>query len=126
MKPGDTFVASDGESAYTVKSSSENVTVPAGTFGGCILIEVCKADGCAAKAWIAPGVGIVKAEVKRWSCEEWVLTEFTCTDNSSGEIIPFDVGNRWKFSLSNRDKWSKWDLHDIESIYEIVYADDKR
>ena len=64
MKPGDTFVASDGESAYTVKSSSENVTVPAGTFGGCILIEVCKADGCAAKAWIAPGVGIVKAEVK--------------------------------------------------------------
>lgn len=126
MKPGDTFVASDGESAYTVKSSSENVTVPAGTFGGCILIEVCKADGCAAKAWIAPGVGIVKAEVKRWSCEEWVLTEFTCTDNSSGEIIPFDVGNRWKFSLSNRDKWSKWDLHDIESIYEVVYADDKK
>ena len=123
MRPGDTFVASDGESAYTVKSSSENVTVPAGTFGGCILIEVCEANGNKAEAWLAPGIGLVKMRVKHWSYEEWVLTEFTCADNSSGEIIPFDVGNRWKFSLSDHGDW----IHgDAESIYEVVYADDKK
>ena len=61
--------------------------------------------------------------VKHWSYEEWVLTEFTCADNSSGEIIPFDVGNRWKFSLSDHGDW----IHeDAESIYEVVYADDKK
>ena len=125
LKPGESFVSSDGKLTYTVKSDSETVTVPAGTFEGCTLIEVCgfhHTEPITLEALFAPGVGIVKQQVEYFGKGEWELSEYSCVKGGSHELLPLDAGNRWEYALTANDGLFK----DVKSVFEVTFADSVR
>ena len=101
----------------TVKSTSERITVPAGTFEGCLLVEqVTEESGlrddapeqkrklnlevfCGTRrAWYARGVGLVKLDVRRADGVEAViqLREFSVADGGDA-YLPLALGNEWAY-----------------------------
>ena len=109
----------------TVKSDSETVTVPAGTFEGCTLIEVCgfhHTEPITLEALFAPGVGIEKQQVEYFGKGEWERAEYSCAKGGSHELLPLDAGNRWEYALTANDGLFK----DFKSVFEVTFADSVR
>ena len=110
----------------TVRSNSETVTVPAGTFGNCLLIEEITPESDlpddarerierahqrlyygVRRAWYAPGVGLVQLHVKPAEGDEVLiqLKEFSVKD-IGGEYLPFRIGNSWTYDWADTpDDW---------------------
>lgn len=125
LKPGDSFVSSDGKNTYTVKREKEKISVPAGTFEDCTVIEIngiFHRKTIVSKTWLVPGVGIVKQKTKCWHEVEWVLSDYTCENGNSDELLPLSEGNRWKYTLINSDGL----FTDNENVYEVVFSDKER
>ena len=101
----------------TVKSDSESVKVPAGSFEHCLLTEQVTTEGDAPddgvesgkqlnqrvlcgtrKAWYAPGVGLVKLHVRTGDGTEAIiqLTKFT-VQGAGNDYLPLAVGNSWTY-----------------------------
>ena len=102
----------------TVKSNDENVTVPAGVFEGCLLIEqeVTTKDNSSSdipdhirrflqgtrRSWYAPGIGLVQLYVKTDGGIEALiqLREFT-VQTESNDYLPLAVGNSWTYGWAD-------------------------
>ncbi|HZT44458.1 MAG TPA: sigma-70 family RNA polymerase sigma factor [Chthonomonadaceae bacterium] len=109
------------QAAVTVKSRSERVEVPAGTFAHCLLIEQVtrEAEGqeelleeqrqrdrleyCGARqTWYAPGVGLVQLRVQRADGANALLQlrEFSIQSESQ-DYLPLAIGNAWAYGWAN-------------------------
>jgi len=109
------------QASAAVKSASERVTVPAGSFERCLLMEYeTKESGlpddgserqrklnrkflCGTRrAWYAPGVGLVQLEVKSAAGTEGLiqLKEFSVTGGGD-DYLPLAVGNWWTYGWAN-------------------------
>jgi hypothetical protein len=102
----------------TVKSDSEDVTVPAGTFAECLLIEQVTEESDAPdaaperqrqlnrdllcgrrRAWYAPGVGLVRLHVEQGNGVEAVLELQRYDVRRKGSAyLPLAVGNSWSYA----------------------------
>ena len=108
-------------STLRVVSDSETVTVPAGTFERCRLIEMTRRETAEAdeetqqrsdlnqqflcgtrRAWFAPGVGMVQLWVKTGTDVEALiqLREFEIVEPST-DYLPLAIGNRWVYGWAN-------------------------
>ena len=105
----------------TVKSDSESVTVPAGTFERCLVTEQVTMESdlpdeapeqkrdlnkkilCGTRqAWYAPGVGLVQLHVRTGEGVEALiqLREFSVTQQTS-DCLPLAIGNSWVYGWAN-------------------------
>jgi hypothetical protein len=110
----------------TVIGDTEKVSVPAGTFDGCLLTELVTMEGsspdaapeqqdqlnrsilCGRRlAWYAPGVGLVQLSVERGDATEACiqLHEYKVLSDCEG-YLPLVIGNAWVYG------WA-----DIPSVY---------
>ncbi len=100
----------------TLVSKTESVTVPAGEFSGCALIETVVSTSDEAKpdesersfyqgywagtcrAWFAPGVGLVRFLYQHRNGHETdiQLMEYTLAEPSS-DYLPLALNNRWRY-----------------------------
>ena len=100
------------KATVTVLSETETVTVPAGTFTGCLLTEqVTTEDGPptevnaefrgTVRAWYAPGVGLAQIHVRHEDGLEAVLQlqDYEIGEESSN-FLPLAIGNRWEYGWS--------------------------
>ena len=97
------------KATVTILSDSETVTVPAGTFTGCLLTEqVTTEDGPPTeqnanlrgivRAWYAPGVGLVQSHIRHDDGLEATLQLQTYEiREDSRDFLPFAIGNRWEY-----------------------------
>jgi RNA polymerase sigma-70 factor (ECF subfamily) len=107
--------------ATTVRSRTESVTVPAGVFNNCLLLEKVTAESdlpddvpeqnkqwnrtflCGTRqAWFAPGVGLVQLHVRTGNDREALiqLREFH-TEKPTNDYFPLGVGNTWSYGWAN-------------------------
>jgi hypothetical protein len=105
----------------TVKSRSERISVPAGTFADCLLIEQVTTEQdrpddaleknrqanrdslCGTRrAWYAPGVGLVQVSLQGPEGDEALiqLREFAVDPNSTG-YLPLSLNNEWSYTWAN-------------------------
>lgn len=105
------------QTEVTVKSASERITVPAGTFKDCLLMEQVTSEGalpddapeqgcrlnrdslCGVRqAWYAPGVGLVQLKVQGADGSEALLQlqEFSVQEGSDAHL-PLATGNAWSY-----------------------------
>lgn len=104
------------KATVTVVSKSERVSVPAGTFESCLLIEQVTAESdlpddaaenqkqlnrdvfCGVRrAWYAPGVGLVQLHAKiGWGEGTMQLMEYS-TQGDSDDYLPLTIGNSWVY-----------------------------
>lgn len=105
----------------TVVSYEDRVSVPAGTFEDCLLLEIVTTEGqlpdkmsdmlkqwtrsyvCGVRrAWFAPGVGLVQLETRNTEGEEATiqLNDYEITQPSSG-YFPLAIGNSWTYGWAN-------------------------
>jgi RNA polymerase sigma-70 factor (ECF subfamily) len=117
---GDTWSYSSQplQTRVTVRSVSERVTVPAGTFEHCLLTEQVTTESavpddapaenrqanrenlCGTRqAWYAPGVGLVQllAQATDGTQATLQLTEFSLQDESD-DYLPLSIGNTWTYA----------------------------
>jgi RNA polymerase sigma-70 factor (ECF subfamily) len=100
----------------TVRSKSEKVTVPAGSFENCLLMEQITVESglpdpaperqmhlnrkfrCGTRrAWYAPGVGLVQLRVQQLGAEAlFELREFSVT-RAEASYLPLAEGNHWSY-----------------------------
>jgi len=133
---GDTFSFSDRplRTTLTVLSDSEPVTVPAGTFAGCLLTEQVTAAGgdpddapeashalnrrelCGAiRAWYAPSVGLVQVHVRRGDgVEAAIQLRAYQVGGESEEYLPLALGNRWVYGWA--DVPSDYDAGEVYQV----------
>ena len=101
------------KATVTVLSDMETVTVPAGTFAGCLLTEqVTTEDGppseanrelCGTvRAWYARNVGLVQLHARHEDGLEATLRLEECeAEPGSGEWLPLAVGHRWEYGWAD-------------------------
>ena len=109
------------KTTVTVKSASTRVTVPAGEFGNCLLIEqVTKENGLpddtpehqkslnrrilcgTGQTWFAPGVGIARLHVQNGEGTEAVIElKGFSLQGKSEDYLPLAVGNSWTYGWAN-------------------------
>jgi len=101
------------KATVTVQSDTETVTVPAGTFAGCLLTEqVTTEDGPATeanrelcgtvRAWYAAGVGLVQFHARHADGLEATLRlEDHEVGGGSGDFLPLRAGNRWEYGWAD-------------------------
>lgn len=120
---GDTFSYSYQplRATVTVKSTSEHVTVPAGTFERCLLTEQITAESglpddaperekqlnrkvcCGTcQAWYAPGVGLVQLHVQQVEGAEAMiqLRKFSIQGESDA-YLPLSIDNSWTYGWAD-------------------------
>jgi RNA polymerase sigma-70 factor (ECF subfamily) len=114
--PSWSYSAHPLRTVVTVHSASERVTVPAGTFENCLLIEQVTTEGdrapgagdrqadlaslCGTRAaWYAPGVGLVQLRLRNMDGAEACaqLAEYALQEPGSA-YLPLAVGNRWTYT----------------------------
>lgn len=97
------------KAVVTVLSRSEKVTVPAGTFEGCLLTEQITTEESPltesnrelvgiVRVWYAPDVGVVQCRIERADglTATLCLNVYRITETSQG-FLPLAVGNRWEY-----------------------------
>jgi hypothetical protein len=105
------------KSAMTVESDSESVTVPAGHFERCLLMELVTKESDlpddaldrnkdlnrrmlvgTRRVWFAPGVGLVQLHVRTAEDKEALiqLEQFTIGEPSA-DYLPLAIGNSWVY-----------------------------
>jgi len=101
------------KATVTVLSETEEVTVPAGTFAGCLLTEqVTTESGPASeanrelcgtvRAWYARNVGLVRLHARHADGLEATLRlEGHEVGEKSGDYLPLAVGNRWEYGWAD-------------------------
>jgi len=102
LTEGETVTNTSNES-FTCVSLKETVTVPAGTFEGCMhtLYREKFSNGYSADVWYCPNIGIVKILFSDTSghTEEYLLSDYTVTGGEG--YVPFSAGNRWAYTLKD-------------------------
>jgi len=125
---GPAFSFSDQPLKATVKvlSDTETVSVPAGTFAGCLLTEqVTTEDGPAndmnrelcgtVRAWYAPGVGLVQLHVRHEDGLEATLQlQAYQVGEGSRDFLPLAVGNRWEYGWA--DVPAEYDAREVYQV----------
>ncbi|MBR5680439.1 MAG: RNA polymerase sigma factor, partial [Clostridia bacterium] len=121
MGPGDTRVSEDGRVTLTVRKADGPITVPAGTYGNCLIYETRGEETYPLdiETVVCPGVGIVR-QTDRVKGVRFLLTS---ADVKGGGRIPFVVGNRWTYHAEKDGDGILW--KDEQNI-EIIYATDKQ
>jgi len=101
------------KATVAVLSDTQIVTVPAGTFAGCLLTEQVTTEGGPAnernrelcgtvRAWYARGVGLVQLHVRHEDDLEATLQLGAYeVGEGSGGFLPLAVGNRWEYGWAN-------------------------
>ncbi len=101
------------QATVTAVSDAETVTVPAGTFAGCLLTEqVTTEDGPATaanrelcgtvRAWYARNVGLVRLHVRRDDGLEATLQlQAYGAGDGGGGFLPLAVGHRWEYGWAD-------------------------
>jgi RNA polymerase sigma factor (sigma-70 family) len=101
------------KATVAVLSDAEAVTVPAGTFAGCLLTEQVTTEGGPAnemnkelcgtvRAWYARGVGLVQLHVRHTDGLEATLQLGAYeVGKKSRDFLPLAVGNRWEYGWAN-------------------------
>lgn len=101
------------KATVTVLSGTETMTVPAGTFAGCLLTEQVTTEGGPATdenaglcgtvwAWYAAGVGLVQLHARHENGLEATLQlQAFKAGEQSGEYLPLAVGNRWEYGWAD-------------------------
>ncbi len=120
----DTYSFQPLRATVTVKSNSERLTVPAGTFEHCLLTEQVTTESglpdhapernkqfnCAAYlgtrlAWYAPGVGLAQMHVQRADGTEATLQLEAChMQRRSKDYLPLSVGSWWSYGRPDTPK----------------------
>lgn len=142
------------QGTVTVKSASESVTMPAGTFENCLLTEQVTTEGdlpddgpekkkelnrmvfCGIRrAWFAPGVGLVRIHVHRGDDAEATsqLTDFA-VDDQPEDYLPLAAGNSWTYGWADLpDDWTAKEVYKVTANdgdlwylehYSYAYKDD--
>ncbi len=126
---GNAFSFSDQplKAVVTVLSDTETVTVPAGTFEGCLLTEqVTTEDGPAdernaelrgtVRAWYARDVGLVQLHVRHDDGLEATLQlQAYEAGEGSADFLPLAVGNRWEYG------WAEVPAeYDAKEVYQVA------
>lgn len=109
------------KSVVTVKSASERITVPAGSFDGCLLTEQVTMESglpdeaparqqdlnrrvlCGTRrAWFAPGAGLVQLQVERGDGSTALiqLREYSITKKTP-DYLPLAIGNVWTYGWAD-------------------------
>lgn len=122
-KPAASYSQQPLTATATVLSDSEILTVPAGTFAACRLIETVTTESnqpdsapedvkngnreefCGTRrAWYAPGVGIVQLHIAAANgneatlqLQEYAIKQEPAAHGGSSEYLPLAIGNRWAY-----------------------------
>jgi RNA polymerase sigma-70 factor, ECF subfamily len=106
------------ETTVTVRGDGETVSVPAGTFTRCLLLEQVVAETergddapqqnrqanrdslCGTRrAWFAPGIGLVQlAAINPWGGEERLQLQEYSVQTPGDAALPLAVGNTWSYT----------------------------
>jgi RNA polymerase sigma-70 factor, ECF subfamily len=106
------------QTVVTVRSDSDRVTAPAGTFENCLLIEQVTSESglpddapeanrqinrdslCGSRsAWYAPGVGIVQLRLRDVSeAEAFLQLKQYSVEEASPAYLPLSIGNHWAYT----------------------------
>ena len=108
------------QTTVTVQSASECVTVPAGTFADCLLIEMVTTASdhpdeaaeqqkemnrrflCGTRrAWFAPGVGLAQLDVRIGDGEACLQLQEFSVPAPSRDYLPLAIGNRWVYGWAD-------------------------
>jgi hypothetical protein len=116
--PSWSYSAQPLRTVVTVRSASERIAVPAGTFENCLLIEQVTTEGdrpgdaadanrqsdmeslCGSRAaWYAPGVGLVQFRLRNTDGAEAYAHLIDYSLQAPGPSpLPLAIGNRWTYT----------------------------
>lgn len=121
LMPGSSLTSEDGRVTLALKRADGPVTVPAGTYGSCLIFET-KGENdfrLDIETVVCPGVGIIQ-QTDRIRGTRFLLTS---ADVRGGGRIPFAAGNRWTYHAEKEGGEYLW--HDEQTL-TIVHASEKR
>jgi len=121
----------------TVESNTETVSVPAGTFSGCLKLRLEITENpedpepkelnrinCGVKqVWFAPGVGLVRFAFDRADGVpvRVELANYRVADGGN-DYLPLAVGNRWEYQPAGVDSaYVSKNVHEVRARVEDVF-----